>query len=367
MKVEKTHKVLIIADHRKDRSPNQRFRIEQYITYLSENGFECELSPLLDANDDKVFYTPGSILKKIGIVLKSIRKRKQDLYNIEKYSLVFLVRQSLLTRGTWFEKTVKDKNIPIIFDFDDAIWLSDVSNANRAFFWLKDPSKIETSIRLSSLIFAGNEYLADYARQFNKRISVIPTTIDTTEYKPVEKRQSQKLTIGWSGSLTTIKHFEYAIPFLLKIKAEFGDLIQIKVIGDANYRNEELGIVGQAWKKDTEVPDLCEFDIGIMPLPDDKWAKGKCGLKGLQYMALGIPTIMSPVGVNSTIINQGENGFLASDETQWIIYLRDLLTDPELRRTVGLKARQTVEKKYSTQVWKETYLETFRKLVNEKI
>lgn len=367
MKVEKTHKVLIVADHRKDRSPNQRFRIEQYITYLSENGFECELSPLLDADDDKVFYASGAILQKISIILKSIRKRKQDLRNIKKYSLVFLVRQSLLTRGTWFEKAVKDKNIPIIYDFDDAIWLSDVSNANKAFAWLKDPTKIETSIRLSSLIFAGNDYLADYARQFNKRISVIPTTIDIGEYKPLEKKKSQILTIGWSGSLTTIKHFEYALPFLSKLKAEYGDLIQIKVIGDANYRNEELGIVGQAWKKDTEVEDLCEFDIGIMPLPDDKWAKGKCGLKGLQYMALGIPTIMSPVGVNSSIIQQGENGFLASDESQWLTYLRELLTNAELRRTVGLKARQTVEQKYSSQVWKETYLETFRKLVKEKI
>jgi glycosyltransferase involved in cell wall biosynthesis len=300
------------------------------------------------------------------ILLNSIIKRKKDLSRLHEFSLVFLVRQSLLSRGTWFERKVKAQNIPIIYDFDDAIWLNDVSMANKAFGWLKDPSKVEKSIALSTVIFAGNEYLANYARQFNEKVRVIPTTIDTDEYHPVETPKGRKLVIGWSGSITTIKHFEYALPFLRIIKREFGDQVEIRVIGDSSYRNEELGIVGQAWKKETEVLDLCSFDIGIMPLPNDQWANGKCGLKGLQYMALEIPTIMSPVGVNSTIIQNGENGFLASEESEWVQYLKELLTNEELRRSVGIKARQTVEQKYSTRVWKETYLETFKDLTKDK-
>lgn len=363
----KKHKVLIVADHRRDRSPNQRFRIEQYISHLEQNGFSCELSNLLDAPSDKTFYSSGAVLKKMMILIKSILKRKKDLSRLHEFSLVFLVRQSLLTRGTWFERQVKKRKIPIIYDFDDAIWLNDVSSANKAFGWLKDPSKIEKSIALSTLVFAGNEYLANYARQFNEFVRVIPTTIDTDEYQPVVTSKQPKLIIGWSGSITTIKHFEYALPFLKKIKKDFGDRIEIRVIGDAAYRNEELGIIGQAWKKETEVSDLCAFDIGIMPLPDDRWANGKCGLKGLQYMALGIPTIMSPVGVNSSIIQNGENGFLASEESEWIDCLKKLLTNEELRIKVGIKARQTVEQKYSTRVWKETYLQTFRELTKLRL
>ncbi len=362
MKADSKKKVLIIATHRRDRSPNQRFRIEQYIDYLEENGFEITLSNILSEEDDKIFYSPGNIIGKAKILLRSVLKRRSDLRSVDHYNLVFFVRESLLTRGTWFEKGLKKRGIPYIFDFDDAIWLSDVSEANKAFAWLKDPSKIETSIKLATLVFAGNEYLSNYASQFNRSVMVVPTTIDTSTYLAQTKTNLDPVIIGWSGSLTTMKHFEYALPFLIKIRKEFGSRVKFEVIGDSNYTNLDIDVKGKAWSKKSELQDLASFDIGIMPLPNDEWAKGKCGLKGLQYMALGIPTIMSPVGVNSQIIRHGENGFLASTEEEWITLLRELILNSEKRQTIGQEARKTVESKYATLEWKDIYLDTFRKL-----
>ena len=139
-------------------------------------------------------------------------------------------------------------------------------------------------------------------------------------------------------------------------------MIYFKVIGDGNYVQEELGIKGHAWKRDTEIPDLQEIDIGIMPLPDDEWAKGKCGLKGLQYMALAIPTIMSPVGVNTEIIQDGENGFLATTIQEWVDKLSQLIDSAALRERIGVNGRQTVLSSYSVEANKQQYLKYFKEL-----
>ncbi len=210
---------------------------------------------------------------------------------------------------------------------------------------------------MSDLVIAGNQYLADYAKHHNDHVVIIPTTIDTDEYvNPNKTKTHDTICIGWSGSITTIKHFEYALPFLKILKKKYGEKISIQVIGDDSYSNPELGIKGSAWNKKSEIQELSSFDIGIMPLPDDEWAKGKCGLKGLQYMALEIPMIMSPVGVNSEIISDGMNGFLANNETEWVDKISKLIEDIELRKKIGMEARRTVVEKFSVKAQQEKYL-----------
>jgi glycosyltransferase involved in cell wall biosynthesis len=360
----KKKKILFVASHRPNRAPSQRFRFEQYISHLNENGFECDYSTLLEEKDDKVFYKTGNLFAKILIFLKSKRRRKADVKKASGYDVIFVQREAFMTGSTEFERKFKKSGAKLIFDFDDSIWLLDVSDGNKRFSWLKDPGKTSKLIALSDFVFAGNDFLAGYAKQFNKNVAIVPTTIDTNEYKPQkEKSISEKITIGWSGSITTIKHFEFAIPFLKILKKKYADQLEIKVIGDDRYNNEELGIKGMAWSKENEVRDLCTFDIGIMPLPDDEWAKGKCGLKGLQYMALEIPTLMSPVGVNSEIVQHGENGFLPRTTEDWVAQIEQLIASAELRKQIGKKARKTVEEKYSVNVWKGKYLELFEKLM----
>jgi glycosyltransferase involved in cell wall biosynthesis len=355
-------RVLFIASHRPNRSPSQRFRFEQYLDFLRSNGFENELSFIISETDDKYFYSKGYYLRKFWILLKSLFKRLKDKARYNDFDIVFVQREAIMIGTTYFEKSIRKSKAKYIFDFDDSIWLMDTSDGNKKFEWLKDPEKTARNIRHAHLVVAGNAYLADYARHYNKNIRIIPTTIDTEVYKP-DKKEHSNVIIGWSGSVTTIKHFEYAEDFLKKIKQKYGKQVEIVVVGDGSYHNNELEITGRPWRAADELVTLNTFDIGIMPLPDDEWAKGKCGLKGLQYMALEIPTIMSPVGVNTEIIQNGENGFLASSVEEWVDCISKLVESKELRLAMGKAARQTVVEKYSVQSQQENYLKAFREIL----
>lgn len=357
-------KVLIITAHRKDRAPNQRFRFEQYLDFLEQNGFQCHISSLISENDDKVLYQPGHYFRKSLIALKAVVKRSNDVRLANKYDLIFICREGFLTGTTFFEDLLHKSKVPIIYDFDDAIWHFDVSDANKIFGWLKNPGKTARLISNAELVFAGNHYLADFAKHYNDKVVIIPTTIDTNEYQQVAFRNTETICIGWSGSITTIRHFEMAIPVLKILKEKYGERISLKVIGDGNYINDSLGIRGIAWNKATELEELSTIDIGIMPLPDDEWAKGKCGLKGLQYMALGIATIMSPVGVNVDIIQDSINGMLASSNEEWVNKLSLLIENTDLRKRCAENGRKTVEEKYSVQSLKSSYLAHFQNLTS---
>lgn len=357
-------KILFIAAHRPNRSPSQRYRFEQYFPFLRANGYACELSYIIDENADRIFYRPGNILKKFIITFKSFGKRMKDLRKADSYDIIFVQREAFMTGSAYFEKRFARSKAKLVFDFDDSIWLLDTSKANRKFAWLKSEKKTGEIIAVADVIFAGNEYLASYAKQFNKNTLVVPTTIDTDVFKRSKPYgDTNKVCIGWSGSITTIKHFEQALPFLKIIKEKYGDKVHFKVMGDPTYQNEELEIESIAWQSDTEVQTLQSFDIGIMPLPDDEWVKGKCGLKGLSYMAVEVPTIMSDVGVNSDIIKEGENGYLAITDQDWVDKLSMLIESCELRKKLGEAGRKTVLESYSMESQKKIYLAAFNELV----
>lgn len=353
--------ILFLDMHREGRSPSQRFRYEQYLPLLRKNGFRVHHSFLLNENDDKIFYSQGKYLGKAWILLKSIAKRWGDVARAGKYDFIFIQREVFMLGTTFFETLLSRSKAKIIFDFDDSIWLHQVSSTspNKKLNFLKDPGKTARIISLADCVVAGNQHLADYALQFNPTVKIIPTTIDTELYLPKEKKNNSVVTIGWSGSKTTIDHFKEALPALEVIKNKYGNRVTITVIGDNQYRNEKLGITGKAWSLSNEIDDLLTFDIGIMPLPDDEWSKGKCGLKGLQYMALEIPTLMSPVGVNKEIIQHGKNGFLCSTTEEWIKYLDGLINEPELRKRIGVQGRIQVIHSYSVLANSKIFLSLF--------
>lgn len=356
-------KILFASCHSRDRVPGQRYRFEQYIDYLAEHGFVTEFSSILDDSDYEAFYGEGNYLSKAYIISRGIGRRILDLLRGSHYDIIFIQREVLPLGTTLFEKTFRRMGSKLVFDFDDAIWIRDVSQGNRRLAWLKNVEKTAKLISISDTVFAGNQYLYQYASQYNQNVKIIPTTIDTDSYvrHPLEKLDG-RVCIGWTGSSTTLKHFELAIPFLKEIRSKYGGRVYFKVIGSSVYHCSELGIRGSAWHGESEISDLSEIDIGIMPLPDDEWAKGKCGLKGLQYMALEIPTVLSPVGVNKEIIEDGKNGFLASTPTEWVEKLSHLIDSGSLRTSFGKAARQTVVERYSVESQKQNYLNCLNEL-----
>lgn len=357
-------KILFLAHHRLNRSPGQRYRFEQFFDYLQKNEILCYLSFIIYEKDEKALYYSKNIFGKVKLALNSIIRRIIHIKNIKDFDLVVIYREALPFKSTFFENYIAKKKIPMVYDFDDAIWVKDVSEVNKKISFFKDEKKIEKILPLCKYVTCGNEYLANFALKFNSNVVIIPSTVDTDIYKPIKKNNiNSPVKIGWVGSHTTIKHFELISDVYLELKTKYNNKVEFIVIGDENYKNEKLNLQGKKWENDKEVQLFNSFDIGVMPLPNNDWTKGKCGMKGLLYMSVGLPTVMSNVGMNKDIINDGINGFLPTGNKEWIDVLSKLIEDKELRKKIGDKGRETVLEKYSKNIIKKTYLDLYTSLM----
>ncbi len=363
-------KVLFITPYPYNSAPSQRFRFEQYFDFFKEQKIEFDQEPFLDEKTWTVFHKKGNFHKKIWGILKGTIRRHTIVFKFHKYDFLFIHREACFVGPAYFEwlysKIFRKK---IIFDFDDAIWLRDVSEANNKLSWLKRAQKTQRIFNYASFIVGGNKYLVEQANRYNKNVFVIPTTIDCAYHLKVDKNSDdhRKIIIGWTGSVTTNRHFEMLLPVLKKIALKYAERVEFCTISNKKTEHSDLPVLFKKWEKEIEIQDLSSFDIGIMPLPDDEWTKGKCGFKGLQYMALEIPTIMSPVGVNTEIINDGVNGFLASTEDEWMEKLSILIESKELREKIGKEGRKTIVEKYSVETNKQKYLDLFNKLMEKQL
>jgi glycosyltransferase involved in cell wall biosynthesis len=357
-------KVLAIVPHMFDTSPGQRFRLEQWEPLLKKEGVEITYSPFETPELRSVLYRKGNALTKIRAVGRNLSRRNADVKAASEYDLVYVFREAALLGPAWFERKLATTGVPMVFDFDDAVFVAYKSPSNGYLSYLKFPGKTATICRMSAHVMTGNQYLADYALKVNPRVTIIPTTIDTEKYLPAElEAVPETLTIGWSGSFSTVQHLD-TIREVLQELAKTEDF-RLRVIGTPEYDLPGVETEAIQWRSDSEIEDLRKIDIGLMPLPDEDWSRGKCGLKALQYMALGIPTICSPVGVNTTIIQDGENGFLADAKDEWIRKLKMLLHSPELRAKIGMAGRRTVEEGYSAISQAPRVFEVFRTAIEE--
>lgn len=353
--------IIVFMPYPYGKSPSQRFRFEQYLDILSESNFEYTLKPFYSDKTWDILHWEGHTISKVLRVFYAFFIRFFQVFTSVKYDLVFIHREVAPIGPPFLEwLLVKLLRKKVIYDFDDAIWLPNYSEANTKFQKLKYYTKVNGIMKWASKISAGNQYLVDYASQFNLNTIINPTTIDTENYhNPVlfPVVENSKPVIGWTGTHTTAKYLEFLAPILEKLANDFDFDFCVISNEEPNFKLANLKFV--KWKKETEIQDLLRFTVGVMPLTDDQWAKGKCGFKALQYMSLGVPAIASPVGVNNEIIDHGKNGFLCTTENQWYEALYYLLDNPEETKKMHENARKKIIDKYSVASNKQNFLDLF--------
>ncbi|MBX2967385.1 MAG: glycosyltransferase family 4 protein [Cyclobacteriaceae bacterium] len=355
-------KVLFLIPYPLDNAPSQRFRFEQYFGMLADNETKHNTQVFLSQRDWTQLYQPGKNGLKIWMLLKGFLKRSLLLFKIPFYDFIFIHREAAPVGPPVFEWLIaKVFRKKIIYDFDDAIWLTDKKNENALERFIRFRSKVGLICNWSYKVSCGNEYLCNYTKQFTKNVVLNPTTIDTEFLHNPEKfhkKPSDKITIGWTGSHSTLKYLKQIELVLSDLEQKYPQL-QFLVIADKAPDLNLQRLVFIPWSKETEAGDLAQIDIGIMPLPDDDWSKGKCGFKALQYMAMEIPCVVSPVGVNTKIIEHGVNGYHATTAEEWIQYLEALIHDAALRKKMGEEGRKKVIDQYSVLSNTSTFLSLF--------
>lgn len=340
-------KVLFLCPYPEGEAPSQRFRYEQYLNTLSSQNIEVIQKSFLDHSTWKILYKPGkSFQKSIGI-LKGFIKRFFMLFTLSSYDFVFIHREGTPIGPPWVEWCIANLwQKKIIYDFDDAIWLSNTSSVNKIVAGIKWHQKAGQISKWAYKVSCGNEYLCDYARQFNRNVVYNPTTIDTENlHKDVKNQHTEKFVLGWTGTHSTMKYLDDLVPIIQKLQENFSFTFLVISNQNPNLPLKDFEYV--QWSKETELQDLLKMNVGVMPLTDDKWAKGKCGFKALQYLALGVPALVSSVGVNTRIVQNEKNGFLCNTPQEWEQAIENLLLDTDLSIKMGAEGRKTVVDHYS--------------------
>jgi len=326
---------------------SSRMRTYQYLPWLEAAGFEITLAPLFsDAYVQGLQRNTKSPLE----ALRAYAGRVQALFSSRQFDLLWIEKETLPWLPAWFEKILLSGAVPYVLDYDDAVFHYYDESRNRAVKALlagKHPELMQGA----ALVVAGNQYLAEFARQARApHVEVVPTVIDLARY-PVATRKGAAggalPCVGWIGQRATASFLAPYVPLFERLSAQ--GRARFAAIG-IDAQSLGLPMTSIAWTEQTEVASISSFDIGIMPLLDGSFERGKCGYKLIQYMACGLPVVASPVGVNCQIVEHGVNGFLAETPEQWEQALQTLLADADLRQRMGQAGRKKVEQEYCIQV-----------------
>jgi len=342
-----------------------RYRVYQYAGYLSEAHISYDVSPAVSEDMLTRYNENPNLLNKLCFYLGIIKTRLGNLKKIGTYDIVFLQRDILVYFYPIIEKLIAARAKKLIFDFDDAIYEvpsnKNLSAIGRIFL---DRCKIERIIRLSSWVITANPVLSSYAGSYTEKITMIPTSIDLDRYpeRPMKKNDNSGLIIGWIGSDFTFSYLKGLWEVFKKLSLDYD--FTLTVIGAHSDKPAGFPVVFKDWNLENEVSEIANFDIGIMPLSDDRWSAGKSGTKLSQYGACYVPSVCSPVGINREIIENGVGGFWAETKEQWYEALKKLLEDSSLRADMGLAARKKIEQYYSIQANAPKLIEVLRKLGN---
>jgi glycosyltransferase involved in cell wall biosynthesis len=342
---------LVLASKAHGLAPGQRFRFEQWAPHLArDHHIDLDLLPFESPALAEILYRPGQIVRKAALTSYDFIRRARAIAIAAEYDAVLVFREAALLGPALYERMIVRRGIPLIFDFDDSIWSPAQEQANGIFSRLHSYGKFKTICRLARAVTPGNEFLAAYARAYNPAVHVLPTSIELDEY-PVQPPlpADDPFTICWTGSTSTLAHFEHAREALEIVASQIP--VRVRVICNSPPKRDIAGAetVFVPWSAKNEAVEIGACHIGIMPLPDDEVTRGKCGLKALQYMATGRPAVVSPVGMNSDLVQHRVNGLLASTVDEWVAGLLEMSEASSNRTAMGERARASVEAGYSAE------------------
>lgn len=354
-------KILFVHPYPPGEAPSQRFRFEQYLSFLDEKNVQYRRAPFWNDAGWAVLYSRGNLLYKVWALLGGLYRRYRLFRNLESYDYVFIHREIDPLGIRLFRRMLarRMRRNQLIFDLDDAIWIPNSSKSNRFMERFRNWDQAPALAAMAGMVSGGNDYLCRWAESCGAQTSVIPTTIDTRNlHNRLQNQDTGKICIGWTGTHSTLFYLEEYMPLLRRV-LDRNENAELAVICDTKPAFLQQGMRWIPWNKSREIEDLMQFHIGLMPLAEDAWAKGKCGFKALQYMALGIPALVSPVGVNTRIVDDGINGFICDTTAEWEDRLNRLISDKELRIRMGGATRGKIEREYSVLAVRSRWLGLF--------
>lgn len=329
---------------------SSRLRFLDFLPALRAAGVEVTPAPLF--GDDYLRALYAGRRQGPAALAAAYARRLGDLLRARRYDLVWLEKEALPWLPAWVERALLG-GVPYVMDLDDA-WYHRYGLHRSGLVRGVLGGKLEALAGKARLVVAGNDHLADWARASGARdVLVLPTVIDLERYPPQPPPQKlpagRPFTVGWMGSPSSAPYLDLVAPALAGLAGRARLLLVGAHGAEPAGLPAGLPVEHAAWSEDGEAALLARFDAGIMPLLDGPWERGKCGYKLIQYMAAGRPVVASPVGVNTTLVHEGENGFLAADAAGWAAALGRLADDPDLRARLGAAGRRLVEERYSLQ------------------
>jgi glycosyltransferase involved in cell wall biosynthesis len=327
-----------------------RYRVHQFIPYFESQGVTCEVRELVSSELYRILYKPGKRLEKVLRYSRDALGRIRDVRDARDYDVIFVYRECFPLGPPFIERFLAKSGKPIVYDFDDAIYLPS-GNAFRDL--VRNPAKTNVIVQLASEVVVCNEQLRNLCLAYNRNVTVVRTSVDTEtrflarEYADVlPPANGRPVRLGWIGSHTTARYLQDLGPVLQRLAARYP--IELLVVGaGAEISIPGVRVINKTWTLESEVEDFRSIDIGLYPLVDGIWELGKTSFKTIQYMAVGVPGVISRVGSAIDIVKEGENGFLASTEDEWVEKVARLIEDPELRRRIGAAGRRTAERDFS--------------------
>jgi len=350
-------KILILCPFPEGVAAAQRLKYEQYLNNWRENGFEVTVSSFMNQEMWDVVYTKGNTLKKIYGILLGYKRRVYDLFRISNFDIVYVLMWVTPLGTSLFERLTRTFSKKLIFDIEDNVFMEKANDINPLAKILKSSDKTLFLIKKADHVITSSPFLNDYSIKLNekKACTYVSSSVDTDRFIPVNRyNNDKKVVIGWTGTFSSKVYLDLLKNTFIELakRCDF----KLIVIGNFDYELPGIDLEVIKWTSKNEAYDLQKIDIGIYPLPQDEWVFGKSGLKAIQYMAFGLPTVATNIGTTPLIINHHQNGWLVKSDEEWLEALVTLIKNPDLRKKLGEGARDTILKNYSKNVIGFNYL-----------